>query len=171
MTVRSAVPEDVDRLAHVWHDGWHEVHAPILPVELTDARTLDSFVQRLLDALSHTRVVGPAGAPIGLCITNGDELNQLYVDGAARGTGVAAALLMDAEARFTAAGVRRAWLACGIGNDRAARFYEKHGWVRGANVTVQLEIPGAIIPLAVWRYERQLHRRDPQGSQRMQGTD
>jgi hypothetical protein len=76
----------------------------------------------------------------------------------------------NAEARFIAAGVGQAWLACGIGNDRAARFYEKQDWTRGADVTIQLEIPGAIIPLVVWRYEKQLQRSGTEAHQSMVPT-
>ena len=92
---------------------------------LARARTLTSFRARLAAALDDTRVAGPAGAPLGLCMLKDDELNQLYVAREARGSGVAAALLADGEARLAERGVTTAWLACAVGNDRAARFYEK----------------------------------------------
>jgi GNAT superfamily N-acetyltransferase len=41
---------------------------------------------------------------------------QLYISSAARGSGLAAPLILDAEARLRKDGVRRAWLACAIGN-------------------------------------------------------
>jgi GNAT superfamily N-acetyltransferase len=41
----------------------------------------------------------------------GDELYQLYVSAPARGSGVAAALVADAEARLAEGGVKTAWLA------------------------------------------------------------
>jgi ribosomal protein S18 acetylase RimI-like enzyme len=86
----------------------------------------------------------------------GDELYQLYVSAEARGTGVAAALIADAEARLAAHGVRTAWLACAIGNDRAARFYEKSGWRRAGTVVSELDTPAGIFRLDVWRYEKDL---------------
>jgi ribosomal protein S18 acetylase RimI-like enzyme len=86
----------------------------------------------------------------------GDELYQLYVAAASRGSGVAAALIADGEARLAAAGVETAWLACAIGNDRAARFYEKRGWRRVGTMINQLETPGGIYRLEVWRYEKRL---------------
>jgi GNAT superfamily N-acetyltransferase len=67
-------------------------------------RTLESFRERLAAALSETRVAGPKGAPLGLCILKRDELNQLYVSAEARGAGVAAALLADAESILAARG-------------------------------------------------------------------
>jgi len=47
-----------------------------------------------------------------------------------------------------------AWLACAIGNDRAARFYEKHGWHRAGVMVNQLETRNGIFPLDVWRHEK-----------------
>ena len=40
----------------------------------------------------------------------------------------AARLLAEGEARIAAAGHDAAWLHCSIGNDHAARFYERAGW-------------------------------------------
>ena len=74
----------------------------------------------------------------------------------ARGEGVAAALIDDAEARLAQAGVRTAWLACAIGNERAARFYEKRGWQRAGTMMDPLDAQEGISPLEVWRYEKNL---------------
>ena len=150
------MPAEVGRLAEIWHSGWHEAHARLMPPELTRLRTLESFLPRLETALAQVRVVGPPGAAVGLCIVKGDELYQLFVDAAARGTGVAAALLTDAEDRIQRAGFATAWLACAIGNDRAARFYEKSGWSRTGTVVYQSETAQRTIPVAVWRYEKAL---------------
>jgi ribosomal protein S18 acetylase RimI-like enzyme len=156
--VRAAQSAEIDRLARVWYDGWRDAHAAIVPAELTRARTLGSFRERLRDALADVRVVGPLGAPVGFCMVKGDELYQLFVTAAARGSGVAAALLRDGEARLTASGVETAWLACAIGNERAARFYEKHGWRRAGVVVNRLETSMGEYLLDVWRYEKALLR-------------
>jgi GNAT superfamily N-acetyltransferase len=156
MEVRSAEDREVGVLAKLWYDGWQDAHASILPPELARFRTLESFRERMRAGLKDTRVVGPLGEPIGLCMLKGDELYQLYVSAAARGMGVAAVLIADAEMRLAAAGFTTGWLACAIGNLRAARFYEKSGWVRVGTVTSRLETPEGIFPLNVWRYEKQL---------------
>lgn len=154
------IPEtgEIDRLARLWHDGWQDAHADILPAELARQRTLESFVQRLAEALPRARAAGPIGQATGFAMVKDDEMYQLYVSAAARGSGVAAALLADAEARLAEAGVGTAWLACAIGNARAARFYEKHGWVLAGNMVNRLDTPEGIFPLEVWRYQKALGR-------------
>ncbi|HEY8551272.1 MAG TPA: GNAT family N-acetyltransferase [Vicinamibacterales bacterium] len=158
MDVRAAEVRDVDHLARIWYDGWQDAHAGILPVELRRFRTQESVRDRLTQARPHVRVVGPVGAPVGFCITRRDELYQLYVSAESRGSGVAAALIADAEARLAEAGVATAWLACAIGNDRAARFYEKHGWSRVGTVVNHAETSEGSFPLEVWRYEKSFER-------------
>ncbi len=159
MHVRAADEGEVDHLAAVWYEGWHGSHAQIVPAELTRLRTLESFRQRLQAALPDIRVVGPSGSPLGFCIVKGAELYQLFVSAPARGSGVAAALIADAEARLSESGVETAWLACAIGNERAARFYEKCGWHRAGTMLNQLETANGTFPLEVWRYEKSLTRK------------
>lgn len=156
MNIRSAVDGDRDALAQLWHEVWHETHATLMPPELARIRTLDNFLDRVAAALPAMRVIGPVGAPLGFCVVKGDELYQLWVSAAARGTGVAAALIADAEAIMAAKGVRTAWLACAIGNTRAARFYEKAGWKNAGIENYAADTPLGPITLAVWRFERSL---------------
>jgi GNAT superfamily N-acetyltransferase len=154
VSIRDAEPDEIDRLASLWFDGWQDAHLEILPAALRRFRTLESFRDRLRAALPHVRVAGPPGEPIGFTIVKGDELYQLYVSAAARGTGVAATLIADAESRIARTGADTAWLACAIGNARAARFYEKHGWHRIGTMVSELETPEGVFPLEVWRYEK-----------------
>lgn len=156
VSVRPTSEAELDHLARLWYEAWHQSHAPLLPVELTRLRTFESFRERLGHALSDIRVVGPAGAPVGFCLIRGAELYQLFLAPAARGGGVAAALLADGEARLGAHGVSVAHLGCAIGNDRAARFYEKHGWTRAGRVTDHVDTSAGPYPLEVWRYEKVL---------------
>jgi GNAT superfamily N-acetyltransferase len=156
VNVRAAEEAEIGYLSRLWFDGWRDAHVRLLPPELARHRTLESFEERLRAAIATARVIGPIGAPVGLCMLRDDELYQLYVAAQARGTGIAARLVADAEARLSASGVRAAWLACAIGNERAARFYEKCGWHRSGTMINRLETPAGVFPLEVWRYEKSL---------------
>jgi ribosomal protein S18 acetylase RimI-like enzyme len=153
--IRPAASSDVDPLARIWYEGWKLAHAGLLPSELAARRTPESFRERLLADLAGLRVAGPPGDPSGFCLVRGDELCQLYIDLERRGTGIAPALVADAEQRMRAAGVDRAWLACAVGNIRAARFYEKHGWHRAGTVMHEPDDSGGFV-FEVWRYEKRL---------------
>jgi GNAT superfamily N-acetyltransferase len=123
---------------------------------LARARTLESFERRMAVRLVDVRVTGPGDSPLGFHMLKGDELCQFYVAAPARGTGVAAALIEDAEARLAQRGVDVAWLACAIGNQRAARFYERRGWTRAGSFVRELETDNGTFKLEVWRYEKRL---------------
>lgn len=147
---------DIAAVAALWHEGWHAGHAGVVPERLTRLRRLDDFHDRLARHLGQTRVARIGPEIIGFVILHGDELYQFYLARGARGTGAAALLMAEAEARLRATGVRRAWLACTVGNTRAARFYEKSGWLRAATETMSFETADGPFPLEVWRYEKAL---------------
>lgn len=155
-STRAAEAAELGPLAQLWYDAWQDAHAHLVPAGLARLRTLESFRPRLAAALADVRVVGAAGQPQGFCMTRQDELYQLFVSAPARGSGIAAVLLADGERRLADAGVRSAWLACVIGNERAARFYEKNGWRRAGIVTSRLETQEGPFLLDVWRYEKSL---------------
>jgi GNAT superfamily N-acetyltransferase len=154
--IRLPGTSEAGAIAELWHAGWHDAHAGLVPEALTRVRTRESFAARLPSIWAGLRVAGPVGGAAGLAVATGDELNQLYVAREVRGTGLAARLLADAEARLRAGGARTAWLACAIGNVRAARFYEKQGWHLSGTDMHDLSATGYAIPLEVWRYEKEL---------------
>jgi ribosomal protein S18 acetylase RimI-like enzyme len=156
MNARDAEEAEIGKLTTIWYECWRDAHAQIVPAELTRLRTLESFRDRLQAALPSVRVVGPSGEPVGFCIVKGDELYQLFVSAHARGSGIAAALVADAEAHLAEDGIETAWLSCAIGNERAARFYEKCGWYRAGTMVELLETSDGRFPLKVWRYEKRL---------------
>lgn len=158
MEVRAPLESEVDQLARIWFDAWQDGHAGLMPPELIETRTLENFRGRMQDDLGLTRVAGPPGAPVGFCVIKEDELYQLFVAKEARGLGAAAALLAEGESRLATSGVEVAWLSCAIGNERAARFYEKCGWSRTGNIHIPLDTVRGPIELEVWRYEKALSR-------------
>lgn len=151
--VRNAIAEDLEVLAQIWIEGWADAHDGLLPLELGRLRTLQDFRQRLFVGLESTIVAVVDGRPVGFAMVRHDELDQLYVARNARGTGTALLLVSAALDQIRQAGHRRAWLACAIGNHRAARFYEKAGWTLAGVVTIWLDAPDDSVPIEVWRYE------------------
>lgn len=156
MKVRLPGADEVSAIARTWFEAWRDAHAHLLPADLVRLRTRESFEARVARALDRTRVAGPDGAPSGLCMIKGDELEQLFVARDARGTGVAAALLADGEARLAASGVRTAWLACAIGNDRAARFYAREGWRDAGTFIYRAETEEGVFEIETMRFEKGL---------------
>lgn len=156
MKIRDAEGSETEALAQLWYDGWQDAHAAVVPAELKRLRTRESFTERMADMISTVRVAGPVGAPLGFHIVKDDELYQLYVSADARGKGVAASLIADAERMLAACGFETAWLACAIGNDRAVRFYEKSGWRNAGNFMSEIPTADGIFPFEVWRFEKVL---------------
>jgi hypothetical protein len=85
-------------------------------------------------------------------------VSKAAIPGVARGSGVAAALIADAEARFAERGVETGWLACAVGNNRAARYCEKGGCRVAGTVVNPAETSSGPFPLKAWRYEERLTR-------------
>lgn len=150
------MPDEAPELARIWHEAWHAGHAAHVPPELTQLRTVGNFEARIGRMLGETRVAGPVGAPVGFCTLKDDELHQIMVAASARGSGVSRALLAEGEARLAAAGIRTAWLACAVGNARAARFYEKNGWRLARTEFEDVETSIGPFSLKIWRYEKGL---------------
>jgi GNAT superfamily N-acetyltransferase len=156
MSIRAARPQEVDAIAQLWFDGWQDAHATIVPSALTTARTLPSFRDRLEAALDRVYVAEAEGRLAGFYMVKGRELYQFFVGRESRGTGLAGTLIEDAEGRLRRDGVAVAFLTCAIGNDRAARFYEKRGWQRTATIVDTLDTTTGPFDLEVWRYEKRL---------------
>ncbi|QSR31581.1 GNAT family N-acetyltransferase [Nocardioides sp. S5] len=116
-------------VADLWHGGWHDGHAGHVPEGLTAARTLPAFHERTPTRVADTTVaVSEDGALLGFVMVVGDEVEQVFVAAAARGTGLADVLLAEAERQVATSGHELAWLAVVAGNAWARRFYERCGW-------------------------------------------
>ena len=158
MDVRDPLRSEIEPLAQLWLAGWRDAHLEIVPPELEKHRDINNLRQRMTDGLANVRVVGPEGDPLGFYMLKDDELYQFYVSARARGTGVAATLMADAERELASRGLETAWLGCAVDNNRAARFYEKTGWTRVRTETSVLRTPEGEIPVDVWRYEKRVQR-------------
>ena len=130
--LRPATADDVEAIAALFHEGWHDAHAGLVPDGLTQRRTAEAFRDRVTARVAETdetTVADVDGAIAGFVMVHDDEVEQVYVARDFRGSGVAVPLLAEAERQVAAAGHDVAWLAVVRGNDRAQAFYLKRGWV------------------------------------------
>lgn len=156
MTLRPARPEDMAAVADIWHRAWHVAHPGHVPDGLTAGRTLEAFHARTPPRVADTTVAEVDGRVVGFSMVDGDELEQLFVDPDLHGSGIAGPLLADGEARIAAAGHDVAWLAVVVGNARARRFYEKHGWYDAGDLPYEVTAGGSTYISPCRRYEKRL---------------
>ena len=126
--LRGGRPEDADAVAEVWRLGWRDGHLGFVPQELVEARTDESFRARAAERVGEMTVAVVDEEVAGFVLVVGDEVEQVYVSASHRGTGVADALMREAERQVRANGHAKAWLAVVAGNARARAFYERAGW-------------------------------------------
>jgi ribosomal protein S18 acetylase RimI-like enzyme len=155
-TLRRAVDADIEAIATLWHSGWCDGHLGHVPTTLLRHRRLGDLRQRVPARLDTTTVATIDSGVVGFVVTHVDEIEQLYVDAAARGTGVAAALLGHGETVINTR-FERAWLAVVAGNTRARRFYERNGWSdTGAFDYPAFSAGDTTISVPAHRYEKRL---------------
>ncbi len=141
--MRSAVAADAPAIAEVHVASWRAAYRGLLPDEYLDSRTVEVRTQQwdavladpgpghVLVAVLGDRVVGfaqvrPSGdadAPPGT-----GELRTIYLHPDAWDRGLGRALHDEALQRLEADGHRSATLWMLSTNDRARRFYLRHGW-------------------------------------------
>lgn len=154
--LRPATTADAAEISRIWREGWRDGHLGHTPVELVQVRTDASFDRRALERIPRTTVATIDGDVVGFTVVVDDEAEQVYVDRAARGSGVAALLLAEAERLVAAAGHPRIWLAVASGNVRARRFYERSGWIDDGAFDYQADGPDGPIAVPCHRYVRDL---------------
>jgi GNAT superfamily N-acetyltransferase len=161
-SIRKATPDDIDSIARIWHSGWNDGHLGHVPRELLPYRREVDFVSRVPDRLATMWVAAEShGAVVGFVVVRQDEIEQLFVDRRARGTGVAAALLHHGEAEIRRSGHQRAWLAVVAGNHRARAFYVREGWRDSGPFTYMAETEAGPFAVPSHRYEIDLSEREP----------
>jgi GNAT superfamily N-acetyltransferase len=85
-----------------------------------------------------------------------DEVEQVYVSGNHRGSGVAGTLIAEAERQVKTNGHDEAWLAVATGNARARRFYERSGWTDGGAFDYPASSDDGPIPVPCHRYVKKV---------------
>jgi GNAT superfamily N-acetyltransferase len=151
--IRPAVPGDVDAIARIWHTGWIDGHDGHVPAQLVAHRDAAQFGPRARQRLESTRVAEVGGAVVGFVVVVDDEVEQIYVDASARGTGTASLLLRTGEDAVRNAGHQLAWLAVVAGNARARAFYGREGWRDAGAFSYLAETEAGPLPVPCQRYE------------------
>ena len=152
--MRNATEDDAEEIAQLWHQGWRDGHLGLVPDALVAARSLPSFQKRTGWHLEKIRLAVEGDVIGGMMILGAASIEHFYVAPHARGSSVAGLMMAEVEARLRKNGTETAHLACAIGNDRAARFYQKSGWELVGTETEMLETLGDPFPLEVWRFEK-----------------
>jgi GNAT superfamily N-acetyltransferase len=156
VTLRQASADDAPAIADIWHLGWRDGHLGFVPQELIAARHEGSFRTRAAQRVGDTTVAVVDGKVAGFVMVVSDEVEQVYVAASHRGTGVADALLTEAERQVTRAGHSSAWLAVVAGNARARKFYERRGWSDGGPFTYAAAGEDGPIAVPARRYVKRL---------------
>jgi GNAT superfamily N-acetyltransferase len=153
--IRKAMSNDVNAVARIWLTGWADGHVGNVPPELVKHREqLEVYASRARERVGGMWVAeANDGQILGFVVVKDDELEQVYVDRAARGTGVAALLLQCGEDDVRRAGHTRAWLAVVAGNARARAFYARHGWRDAGPFIYHAETDAGAFPVPSHRYE------------------
>lgn len=156
VTLRPARPGDAGDIAAIWHQGWRDGHVGHVPAALEAVRTAESFRLRAAEHADDAVVAQVDGAVAGFIMVVGEEVEQVYVARAHRGTAVAAVLLAEAERLVRAGGHRQAWLAVVAGNARARRFYERHGWADDGPFEYPAPGTEGLVLISARRYVKQV---------------
>jgi GNAT superfamily N-acetyltransferase len=161
VVVQRATVDDIDVVASIWLEGWRDAHLGHVPVELERARLGGSWREEVAGRVAATWVAEIDGRVEGFVTIVGDEVEDLYVAAGARGTGVAATLLRHGEGLVRDAGFSSAWLAVVAGNERARRFYERHGWLDEGPFHHHARTAGGAIAVLAHRYRHHLGAHAP----------
>ncbi|WP_309065587.1 GNAT family N-acetyltransferase [Microbacterium sp.] len=157
--VRAAVAGDADGIAAVHVRAWQEAYRGLMPQEVLDGLSIEQRAEGWRRIIAqpqpggHTIVADRDGAVVGWATygtardadpPSTGELWGIYAHPDAWSTGVGHALLIAAEESLQAAGHTAAYLWVLDGNARAARFYERHGWIEDGGTRVE-ERPGLVL--------------------------
>jgi len=177
LSIRWAQPDDARGVAIVHVDAWRAAYPGLIDQHLLDGLQVDERAEgwsrwiarsltgeptdgdsthRLLVAELDGRVVGWAsfGAGRDAGMTELGELAGLYVHPDHWSHGVGHALLERVEQELRADGRDESYLWVLHGNERAIRFYERHGWT--ADGGEKLEDAGDGRQLRELRHARRL---------------
>jgi ribosomal protein S18 acetylase RimI-like enzyme len=153
VNIRKAEETDIPALARVWNESWHAGHAHLQP-EAAKHRDLPYFEARVGSNIDRMIVAEEGGEILGFSGWEGDGIGQVFVLPSHFGKQVAPRLLATVEAILRAEGHATIWLHCAEGNDRARKFYEKHGWKVASTFDDEIGTHLGPMPMRTWHMEK-----------------
>lgn len=157
MELRAATGEDADAIADIWYRGWSDGNKGNVPEGLHEHRQEAHFLALTSSRIASNTVAVVDDKVVGFVTVRVDEIEELYVDASARGSGVATALLSHGE-EVIAKGHDMAWLAVVEGNARARHFYERRGWVNGGASEYDAETSTGTFVVPILRYDKRVRQ-------------
>lgn len=147
MEIRPATPADIPALCQLL-DQLFAQEAEFSPERTAQQRGLaaiigDPAVGTILVAVAAGRIVAMVNLLYTVSTALGERvalLEDMVVDGDARGAGTGSALLEHAIAHARASGCRRITLLTDADNLAAQRFYHRHGFGRSPMIALRLPL-------------------------------
>lgn len=147
--IRTAAIDDAHGVAIVHVTSWQTAYRGLMPNDVLDGLSIEQREdgwRRIItdpDAIGRTIVADRDGEIVGWAsfgpgrdegASEQGELWGLYAHPNAFSTGIGHALISAVEIALREDGFTSAYLWVLDGNDRAARFYERHGWTEDGTV-------------------------------------
>lgn len=154
VSVRPATIADAEAISRLFDISFRDTFGPNYPPDELDAfmTAFDGdFYARAIAGPESAVLLGDVdGRPAGFCLVGAQPelpvttsrrwwvLRQLYLLPAAKGSGMAPAMLAWAISESRARGMEELYLTVWIDNPRARRLYEKHGFVECGKYAYQV---------------------------------
>ena len=120
IVLRLAAPNDFEQISNLVHDVTREKYGHLFSEELMASNDLNSWKSSWVAV--DNRVI------VGIGLSNGDYIDDLWLRSGYRGRKIGSDLLSVLESQIEKSGHLQARLRVVAENEAARRFYRRHGW-------------------------------------------